>query len=105
MKPYIPLVQVLLSAKKKRRDAILETLNKAEVECICELVLNGIAGEAKKRLDPQCVRRCHRHKKHIRALAFQRNSWQNKRQLIANQSGSGWFLPLIGTVLASLLSK
>lgn len=84
----------------------METLSRKEVDCLSEFILNGIAGDRRKSLSPQCVRHCNRHKKAIQTLAYHPQlCWKKRRQLLVNQSGAGWFVPLIGSVLASLLAR
>ena len=85
---------------------MLKGLSPAEVNCICEIVLNAVAGPGKAKLTPECIKHCQRHKQRIRTLAFNhRLSWKKRRDLLANQSGAGWFLPLIAAVVSSFLSR
>jgi len=94
-----------MKANKTRRKGLLQGLNRSEVDCLCEVVLNAVAGCGKDRLSPSCVKRCQRHKKRIRTLAFNhRLSWKKRRDLLTNQAGSGWFIPLLSAVVSSLLA-
>lgn len=83
----------------------MSTLTRQEVNGLCECILNGIAGGAKDRLDAQCVKQCSRHRRQLRTLAFNhRLSWKKRRDILHSQSGSGWFIPLLGAVLSAVLA-
>jgi hypothetical protein len=106
VRSVIPLTQVLLSANKTRRKVLLDSLSPRETDALCELVLNGIAGPGRSNISEDCLRHCRRHKDHIRTLAYGRGvSWRKRRDLLRSQSGSGWFLPLLASVVTSLLAK
>lgn len=103
---HLPFLQMLVKANKKRRQALIQTMSRTEVNFLCEAVLNAIAGEGRGHLTPECRQRCARHKRLIRELAFNhRLGWQKRKTLLVNQSGSGWFLPLLGAVLSLLTTQ
>ena len=103
IKKLIPLFQTFVAANAKRRRALADTLSKEETDGFCELVLNGIANSDIK-LPEKCLKQCRRHKKHIQSLAYDRRlSWKKKKKIIQNQTGRGFIVPLIASVLGSLL--
>ena len=97
---------MLIHSNKARRMALLKTLNRSEVDSICELVLNGVAGPAKEHIPPELIEKCRRRKHCVRTLAFNhRLSWKKRRDILTNQTGSGWFIPLLASVVSSLFLK
>lgn len=103
---HAPLLQLLQTGDRTRRKALLDTLTRDEVNCLCECILNGISGGASQSLSPECIRHCRRHKDRIRSLAFDdKLGWKKKKAILRNQSGAGWFMPLLGAVISSLLMK
>lgn len=80
----------------------MSLLNKREVQCLAEVVLNGIAGQARTKLTPECVRHCHRNRGAVKSLAYDRLPWKQRRDILRTQVGRGWFAPLLSTVVESL---
>ena len=104
VKNNLPLLQLLSTADRKRRKALLATLTRDEVDAIVEVLLNALAGECRHKLTPHCVKQCARYKKHLRALAYDQGlSWKKRRNL-TQVGGGAWLIPLISAAL-SLLTK
>lgn len=98
-----PIFRLLTTSTKERRKRIIDLLTRDEINNLCEIILNGIAGEPKDRLHPDCVAHCRRYKRVLRQLAYKSDlCWKSRKELLKSQSGKGWFTPLIETVLDSL---
>ena len=102
VRPHLPLIRVLASSNKQRRKKLIDILTRREVNCIAEMVLNGVAGEARSQLAPECIRHCRLNRRAVRSLAYDRLPWQRRRDILKSQVGKGWFAPLLSAVLTSL---
>ena len=82
---------------------MIDLLTRGEIDDLCEIILNGIAGGPKEKLKSECVAHCRRNKKALRQLAYKGDlCWRRRKELLKSQSGQAWFVPLIKTVLDSL---
>lgn len=99
---HLPLLQLLSQSTAQRRRKLIELLTQREVNCVAEVILNGIAGEPRSRLSPECVRHCRRNRRAVRSLAYERQPWTRRRDTLKKQAGRGWMAPLLSTVIASL---
>ena len=74
---HIPLFQVLEMSKQKQRKAIINALDKSQINILCEIVLNFLQGTFpvnKKVLD-----RLRRSKSHFRQIVNKNASLKNKK--------------------------
>lgn len=100
------LLQVLLQAKRTRLRGLLQTLTKAEVDTICELVLNSISSDGGCPLTATVAKQCSRHKRTLRQLAFNKKlGWKKRKAIINQRGGAAWLIPILSSVAGTLLSK
>lgn len=98
-----PIFRLLTTSKKARRKKLIDLLSRSEVDNLCEVILNGIAGEPRHLLNSECLAHCRRYKKVLRELAYKGSlCWKRRKDVLREQSGRGWFVPLIDTVLDAM---
>lgn len=100
------LFRVLTQAKRPRLQSILKTLSRDEVDAICGAVLNAISPDGACPLQGAEAKRCSRHQRALRQLAFnKRLGWKKRRAIINQSGGAAWLVPILTTVVGSLVSK
>ena len=104
LKKNFDFLRVLRRANNKQKKALISNANKDLVLCICEIVDNILAGTV--RLTPKQKKQLVRYKRTLRQLIDKKVSVDQKKKIIANQTGG--FLPaILGPILgiaASLLA-
>lgn len=100
------LFRVITQAKRPRLRSLLKTLSREEVNAICAAVLNSISPDGACPLPPAQAKRCSRHQRALRQLAFnKRLGWKKRREIINQSGGAAWLVPILTTVVGSLVSK
>ena len=88
-----------LSAKKRKQ--ALQNPNKEEVQCLCEIVANLLAGNID--INNAEKKKLKKHKKFLRQLTDNRRKVAGKRQLLI-QSGGSFLLALLPAAISAITS-
>lgn len=88
VRQHYPLLSMLASATPQQRIAILKTASSRQINSICEVCKNVLAGNV-----PVNIKKLKKYKKCIRALATKSTSLNHRKKILINQNGG--FLPLI----------
>lgn len=106
LKKHYNFLHVLARAHPSQKRALLRTANNEQIKSVCEICLNILAGNI-----PVNRIKMRKHKNILRKLASKTGGVQQKRRLLANQTGG--FLPVLapaiisalGGILGSVISK
>lgn len=96
VKQHYPLLSVLATTTPQQRIAILKTASSRQINSICEICKNVLAGNV-----PVNIKKLKKYKRNIRALAAKSTSLNHRRKILINQKGG--FLPLILPGVISLI--
>lgn len=96
LKRHVHFLQALASTHPLQRRALLKTAKNEQIQCLCEICLNILAGNV-----PVNVNKMKRYKNLLRSLAKKKSSIQQKKRMLVNQSGG--FLPLLAPAIISTL--
>lgn len=96
LKRHVHFLQALAHAHPMQRRALLKTAKNDQIESLCEICLNILAGNI-----PVNVNKMKRYKSLLRGLARKTSNVQQKKRMLVNQSGG--FLPLLAPAIISTL--
>jgi len=96
------LLRLLAVLKPRTRKTVLKDADRSLIYSICELCDNTLAGNVP--LSPSDKKKLSKYKALLRRLAKRGESWQKKKQILV-QRGGGFFIPLLLSVVAPLLSN
>ena len=95
MRRQRPFLESLLKeAKPLKRGVLLEHANKDQINAVSELVLNTL--RRKVPISPAIHSKLKPHKETLRDLARRKTSLKRRRELLAKQTGSGFWKGLDG---------
>ena len=100
------ILRALYHLNNDQRGALLRKADSKLVRSICECALNILCGGAP--LNQRQRSRLRKHAKLLRKLADPKRNLPSKKKIISQRGGgflTALLAPLIGTVLASLMSK
>lgn len=99
------ILKALFHLNNKQRKALLETADSKLVRHICECALNVLIGNVP--LQKTQKSRLRRHANTLRKLAEPSVSLSKKKKIIVQRGGflPALLAPIIGTLLASIISK
>ena len=104
---HADILRALYHLNSEQRAALLKKADSALVRRICECALNLLSGNVP--LNKQHKKRLRKHANLMRKLADPQRDLRSKKRIIATQTGGGFLpallAPIIGSVLASLVSK
>ena len=83
------LDSLLREAKPLKRQVLLEHANKDQINLVSELVLNTLRNKVP--VSPVVFRTLKRHKELLRTLARRKTSLKRRRELLAKQTGGGFW--------------
>ena|SRR5687768_7953691 len=92
----------LVRAKPKERNTLIKHASKVELNSVCEVCKNILAGRIPVR--GQHHRRLCRYKNIVRTLANKRVGVERKRRILQQQSG-GALLPLLAPLVIPLIGS
>ena len=84
------------------RKNLLKKANLKQIKCLCECALNIAKGNIPLR--QSAYKKFKQNKKLLHNLAFQKIPLKHKKQLLI-QKGSGFFVPLLVSVIGQALSQ
>src|SRR5687767_8489757 len=102
IKKHGAFLQYLVQAKPKERKLLIKNASKVELNSICEVCKNILAGRIP--LKGQQHRRLCRYKNIVRKLANKRVKLETKRRILQQQQG-GALLPLLAPLVFPLISS
>lgn len=99
------ILKALFHLNDKQRKALLQTADSKLIRHICECALNVLIGNVP--LQKSHKSRLRRHAKTLRKLAEPCVSLSKKKKIIVQRGGflPALLAPIIGTLLASIISK
>jgi hypothetical protein len=100
VKTHKALLKVLESAKPNLRRAILQKSDRALIYAICEICENLLIGNIPLSEDQRKKLKNYRSK--LRRLAQRGEGWQKKKEVLLQRGGAA-FLPLLLSVVSSIL--
>src|SRR5687767_14962978 len=103
IKKHGAFLQYLVRAKPKERKQLIKNASKVELNSVCEVCKNILAGRIPLRGQQQHRRLC-RYKNILRKLANRGVRLETKRRLLQQQSG-GALLPLLAPLVIPLISS
>ena len=86
----INYIDILAKAKPAHRKAILNTADNELILCLCECVLNILNGNVP--IKPQEIQKLSKFKTHLRKLAAEKTSKNDRRKILVQKGG---FLPVL----------
>ena len=112
-KKHANFLRALLYLEGRQRIALLNSVNRDFIKCICECVLNILKGNVE--LKPSEKNRLKKHVRLMRLLVYKRKNknkkkikqdiFKGKKKLLV-QHGRGGFLPaLLAPIIAAVLNK
>ena len=90
-------LHMMAKATPAQKRALLRTATKSQINALCEICLNILAGHL-----PLNIKRLKKYKNTIRKLAKRSVGIHKKKALLVNQSGG--FLPALAPVILSALA-
>lgn len=99
----MPYVITLKSLKPSRRKVLLDLVSKDQIRALEEVAVNIVKNTVK--LSESDARVCRRWRKPLKLLALKRYPAKDKKQILQQGGFFGAILPVIATVLSTLLSN
>lgn len=96
LKKHVHFLRAVATTHPLQRRALLKTAKNEQIESLCEICLNILAGNI-----PVNVNKMKKYKNLLRNLARKKSSIQQKKRMLVNQSGG--FLPLLAPAIISTL--
>ena len=102
MKSYIKhrdFLSLLLTSKRRRRNSLLDTATREEVNSVVELIYNILRGAFDLTTKEQA--KLYKHKAYLRALIKKKISASKKKEILKQRGGS--LFPLLVPLLSGLV--